>query len=238
MTKQIQKTFLLGLGVFLCFFLISEVLAGEVSGILGTAGLDTGLDIDTQNCSSVAHGTVAADYPTCTLTCDSGYSKDGNTCVAKHATGGGYTPITTTTTTTTTKPISQMTPAEIRVEITRLAALVVLLQAQLKEMMGGPSAISSIPESFKFTKDLQFGQVLIDVKYLQIVLNSDSATMVASIGPGSPGNETNYFGVLTKAAVIKFQVKYKAEILTPLGLTAGTGYVGPSTIKKLNELLK
>jgi len=160
------------------------------------------------------------------------------TISVSRSSGGGYTPITTTTTTTTTKPISQMTPAEVRVEITRLAALVVLLQAQLKEMMGGPSAISSIPESFKFTKNLQFGQVLIDVKYLQIVLNSDSATMVASIGPGSPGNETNYFGVLTKAAVIKFQVKYKAEILTPLGLTAGTGYVGPSTIKKLNELLK
>ena len=161
--------------------------------------------------------------------------------------GGGYNPTTTTTTTTTkpttttTKPVSQMTPQEVQAEVSRLTTLLAQLQNQLKEMMGQPSeqpsALFSIPETFKFTKNLQFGQVLIDVKYLQMVLNSDSATMVASTGPGSPGHETNYFGVLTKAAVIKFQEKYKAEILTPLGLTKGTGFVGPSTRNKLNTLL-
>jgi len=149
------------------------------------------------------------------------------------------TPTTTTTitTTTTTKPLSQMTVQELQAEVSRITTLLVQLQAQLRELMAGSSAISSIPESFKFTKNLQFSQILIDVKYLQIVLNSDSATMVASTGPGSPGNETNYFGLLTKAAIIKFQDKYKPEILTPLGLTSGTGFVGSFTRTKLNALL-
>jgi len=92
MTNKIQKTFLLGLSVFFCFFLISDVLAvcgvDEFCGSLDT-GVNTGMDVTTQNCATVANGTVAPDYPTCTLTCNTGYTKNGNICEASGGGGGG-----------------------------------------------------------------------------------------------------------------------------------------------------
>jgi len=44
------------------------------------------------------------------------------------------------------------------------------------------------------------------------------------------------FGESTASAVSGFQQKYADEILTPLGLKYGIGYVGGSTRKKLNSL--
>jgi peptidoglycan hydrolase-like protein with peptidoglycan-binding domain len=89
--------------------------------------------------------------------------------------------------------------------------------------------------SYVFTTDLKLGQTSPDIKQLQIILNSDLRTRIATYGPGSPGQETSYFGSLTKAAVIRFQNNYASEILIPNGLSYGTGIVGPSTRKKLNK---
>ena len=51
------------------------------------------------------------------------------------------------------------------------------------------------------------------------------------------GLVTGYFGNLTLSAVKRFQEKYASEILAPLGLYHSTGYVGPSTRAKINQLL-
>ena len=88
-----------------------------------------------------------------------------------------------------------------------------------------------------FTKYLQYRQTNADIKRLQIFLNSDPDTKIAVSGAGSPGKETNYFGILTYKAVIKFQEKYAKDILVPWGFVKGTGYVGKTTLAKINELI-
>lgn len=87
-----------------------------------------------------------------------------------------------------------------------------------------------------FSQNLSLGSSGADVTALQDLLNQDPATRIAATGPGSPGNETDYFGSLTQAAVIRFQDKYASAVLTPVGLASGNGYVGPYTRAQLNAL--
>lgn len=127
-----------------------------------------------------------------------------------------------------------------------LAAQIAQLQAQLASLMGqlggstagttsstAPAACAGI----SFTRNLTLGSQGTDVQCLQAMLNQDPATQVAASGVGSAGNETMYFGGLTRTAVVAFQNKYAAEVLAPVGLTAGTGFVGASTRAKLNAML-
>ena len=113
---------------------------------------------------------------------------------------------------------------ELKVEVARLQAAIA--GAQTHNL------------SCRIDSNLYFGIRNSDeVKCLQEMLNSFPDTRLAVTGIGSPGMETNHFGNLTRTAVIKFQEKYAEEILYPLGLTSGTGYVGSSTRTKLNQLL-
>lgn len=45
------------------------------------------------------------------------------------------------------------------------------------------------------------------------------------------------FGPLTEAAVKKFQLKYKEEILVPVGITKPTGLVMAGTRGQINKLV-
>ena len=80
-----------------------------------------------------------------------------------------------------------------------------------------------------FKINLKFGDANNEVRNLQIALSKDPEIYPEGIISG-------WFGPLTKAAVIHFQEKYQDEILVPWGLTKGTGFVGPTTRNKLNQL--
>ncbi|XOB41106.1 MAG: ABC transporter substrate-binding protein [Candidatus Nealsonbacteria bacterium] len=83
--------------------------------------------------------------------------------------------------------------------------------------------------SFVFKSTLTVGSQGAEVKELQKCLSKDP-----EIYP--EGKISGYFGSQTKAAVIKFQEKYKEDVLTPFGLEKGTGDVKSKTREKLNEV--
>lgn len=90
---------------------------------------------------------------------------------------------------------------------------------------------------FYFSKDLKIGDTDHEVQWLQEFLNNDPGTLVADQGFGSVGNETDYFGSKTEDAVKRFQEKYRDDILVPAGLALPTGYFGPGSRSKANDLL-
>jgi hypothetical protein len=90
-------------------------------------------------------------------------------------------------------------------------------------------------KNFSFTKNLWVGIRDMDVKLLQRFLNLKGFT-VSTDGPGSAGQETEFFGAKTKQALIKFQEAYKVNILNPIGLNFGTGFFGPQTRNYINSM--
>ncbi|MBI5645130.1 hypothetical protein HY970_03460 [Candidatus Kaiserbacteria bacterium] len=125
------------------------------------------------------------------------------------------------------------TPAKADV-ISDLQAQIQALLAQIAALQGGSSTPSAA--CFTFTQNLKQGSTGGEVMQVQKFLNSMADTRVAASGAGSPGNETSTFGPATKAAVVKFQEKYAADILTPVGLSRGTGNWLASTRAKANAL--
>ena len=136
------------------------------------------------------------------------------------------------------KPISKMSVSEIKIKIQEIMKVISQLNDILKQVQTAGTSLGKVPAGFKFQKFLKLGARGKEVKYLQIILNSDPKTALATSGPGAPGQETDYFGLLTKQAITKFQEKYAKDVLNPWGLSQGTGFVGKTTQAKLNEILK
>ncbi|QQG45185.1 MAG: Ig-like domain-containing protein [Candidatus Sungiibacteriota bacterium] len=100
--------------------------------------------------------------------------------------------------------------------------------AQVSAPVKPASAAVSVKKG-GLSRNLSQGAKGDDVKTLQELLIKE--------GFLSAGSSTGFFGNLTKQAVIRFQEKYASEVLTPVGLTKGSGFVGTGTRKKINELL-
>ncbi len=136
--------------------------------------------------------------------------------------------------------VAAVTAEELQVQINDLLATLATLQAQLGELDGSTTGGGEVPADcvgVSFDRNLKQGMSGSDVKCMQALLNTDADTQLASSGAGSPGNETMYFGPITKAGVIKFQELYASSILASWGLTSGTGFVGSTTRAKLDEIL-
>ena len=118
---------------------------------------------------------------------------------------------------------------ELLVRIESLQKEIAKIQALIAQYQGG-STSTTIPTSFKFEKNLSEGMNDPDVVYLKIVLAKEGLVN------GLKNNE--YFGSQTKAAVIRFQERYKNDISAAAGYTiSASGFVGAGTRVKLNEIL-
>ena len=110
--------------------------------------------------------------------------------------------------------------------IEQLSAQIAALQAQLVALSGASATPAPSSGSCSFTRSLTVGSSGDDVKCLQMHLNA-SGYQVSASGPGSPGNETMYFGSLTRAAVAKWQAAS--------GISPAVGYFGPISRAKYDS---
>ena len=115
---------------------------------------------------------------------------------------------------------AQTTIDDLAAQIASLLATIAGLQAQLAAMTGGTTPGGAC---YNFTLNHSQGDQGGEVMDVQKFMNM-SGSQVAASGAGSPGNETSFFGNLTKAAVVAWQDANAAAVLAPVGLTAGTGY--------------
>jgi len=131
-------------------------------------------------------------------------------------------------------PITRaQTAEELLRRIAELQAEIVRLQKQLTEMQAKqPVELPKVPPTWchDFNINLRHGNIGSEVAALQIALEKEGFKI------NEEEKTQNFFGDSTALVTVKFQEKYKKDILTPLGLEEGTGYVGKNTRMKLNEL--
>ncbi len=109
--------------------------------------------------------------------------------------------------------LSLAVPKAGAVTIAELMAQIQALQAQLNSLSGSSAGTTACT----FTQNLYLGVSNAQVKCLQQYLNGAGYT-VSTSGAGSVGNETNYYGAKTKAAVASWQAAK--------GVSPAAGYFG------------
>jgi hypothetical protein len=113
-------------------------------------------------------------------------------------------------------------------KIAYLQTQIALVQAKINAIL---AARQGHTRCTGLNQNLYYGLKNEQVKCLQQFLKSQGSEIYPE------GLVTGYFGPLTQKAVIRFQERYASDILLPLGLENGTGFVGQKTRAKINQLL-
>jgi len=130
------------------------------------------------------------------------------------------------------KPILEMSKQELLAKISEIEELLNRLKAQLAQIIAADEEELAPVSCQKFEENLFYGLRNDDRVYcLQQFLKSQGLEIYPE------GLVTGNFLSLTRTAVTRFQEKYADEILAPLGLERGTGFVGVKTREKINEFL-
>jgi len=131
------------------------------------------------------------------------------------------------------KPIAEMTKQELLTMIGEVEALLGRMRDQLAMLDSQGGEEKPLPISCqRFEQDLFYGMKNENqVMCLQELLKNQGSDIYPE------GLVTGNFLGLTRAAVVRFQERFSADILAPLGLDRGTGYVGEKTRDKLNQML-
>ncbi|KKR21051.1 MAG: OmpA domain-containing protein [Parcubacteria group bacterium GW2011_GWE2_39_37] len=210
---------------------------------------ENGLTGTANNCSplTVSNGTVAA-FPTCTITCNSGYSLSGSTCVviASNSGGGGGGGTTYCTTVTysewgvcsnnlQTRTVLTKSPSNCTMTSDQQIAVQKACQPAIPATPATPAtsttpstpavpatpATPAVPAAsqFIFTKKLEYGMKNDDVLQLQLRMEAEKLLTATPNG---------YFGNGTLQAVKDFQKKNNLNV---------TGVVDAATMEKLNTTI-
>ncbi len=142
------------------------------------------------------------------------------------------------------RPISEMSRGEVLAKIEELEELLSQLRSHLavldEQEESGEDIAGADQEKETEKIEISCGEIASD---LRTGMNNEEITCLQEFLKNQgqeiypEGLVTGYFGPLTRQAVIRFQEKYKEEVLGPWDLEQGTGFVGETTRNKINQLI-
>jgi len=118
--------------------------------------------------------------------------------------------------------------AQLQQQLTELQEKIIQVKIKITELLAQRNQFVNCQQFFE--EALWPGTKSDSVKCLQGFLTKQGKEIYPQ------GIVSGFFGPLTQEAVKRFQNKYADEILTPLGLKAPTGIVGPATLTKIKKL--